>query len=165
MKIIRKVSQDDVWNHWKSVEGFTADDFRSDIRDPLPTDLDWALAVVEESDVDLLFVISSDDWRKEGLCIPDFKLSTAIVNYSRTSSADGKYADIHTKEKLFVANLNALDTKLFLVAPSIEGPFTLIEGNKRAIALGKLGNLVGLETFCGISPEIKDYHWARCSHE
>ena len=165
MKIIKKVSQDDVLNHWKSVEGFTTDDFRSDIRDPLPTDLDWALAVVEESDVDLLFVISSDDWRKEGLCIPNFKLATVVANYSRTSSPDGKYADIRVKEMLFASDLKALDTKLFLVAPSINGPFTLIEGNKRAIALSKLGKLVGLETFCGISPEIKGYHWARCSQE
>lgn len=165
MKIIRKVSQTDVWSHWKSVEGFTTDDFRFDIRGSLPTDLDWTLAVVEESDVDLLFIISSDDWRKEGLCIPDFKLSTAIVNYSRSSSADGKYGNIRAKEQLFASSLNLLDAKLFLVAPSIEGPFTLIEGNKRAIALGKLAKLVGLETFLGISPEIKDYLWAICSHK
>jgi len=40
-----------------------------------------------------------------------------------------------------------------------------IEGNKRAIALGKLRKIVGLEVFCGISPSIKDYLWARYSHE
>ncbi len=165
MKITKNVSQDEVWNHWKTVEGFTTDNFRSDIRDPLPTNLDWALAVVEKGDINSLFVISSDDWKQEGLCSSDFKLTTAITNYSNTQSSNGKYGDIRAKELLFTSNQSALDTKLILVSSSKEGPFTIIEGNKRAIALGKVERLIGLEIFCGISPSIKDYLWARYSRE
>lgn len=165
MKIIKNVSQDDVWNYWKTVEGFTTDDFRLDIRKPLPDDLDWVLAIVEKEDVDSFFIISSDDWKQEKLCNPDFKLITAITNYSNTPSSNGKYGDIRTKELLLSSDQNALDTKLILVSPSKRGPFTIIEGNKRAIALGKLRKIVGLEVFCGISPSIKDYLWARYSHE
>lgn len=165
MKIIKSIQQKDVWNHWKAVEGFASDDFRSDIRNPLPADSDWVSAVVEKGDIDSLFIISSDDWRQEGLCSSDFKLTTAITNYSNTQSSNGKYGNIRAKELLLISNQNTLDTKLILVSSSKEGPFTLIEGNKRAIALGKLGRLVGLKIFCGISPSIKDYLWVRYSHE
>lgn len=165
MKIVKKVNQDEVWNHWKIVEGFTTDDFRSDIRNPLPNDLDWVLAIVQKEDIDSLFIISSDDWKQERLCEPDFKLTTAIANYSNTRSSNGKYNDIRTKELLLSSDQKTLDTKLILVSPNKEGPFTIIEGNKRAIALGKLQKIVGLEFFFGISPAIKDYLWARYSHE
>ena len=165
MKIVKKVNQDEVWNHWKTIEGFTTNDFRSDIRNPLPEDLDWVLAMVEKEDIDSFFIISSDDWKQEGLCDPDFKLTTAITNYSSTPSSNGKYGDIRAKELLFSSGQNTLDTKLILVSPSKEGPFTFIEGNKRVIALGKLQKIVGLEFFFGISPSIKDYLWARYSHE
>lgn len=165
MKIVKKVNQDEVWNHWKSVESFTTDDFRSDIRNPLPDDLDWVLAIVEKEDVDSFFIISSDDWKQERLCGPDFKLTTAITNYSNTPSSNGKYGDIRAKELLLSSDQNALDTKLILVSPSKKGPYTIIEGNKRAIALGKLQKIVGLEFFFGTSPSIKDYLWARYSHD
>ena len=165
MRIVKDVKQDEVWNHWKTVEGFTTDDFRSDIRNPLPADLSWFLAKLEEEDISSLFIIPSDDWKQERVCDPNFKLTTAIKNYSNTPSSNGKYGDIRAKETVLSSNSNMLDTKLILVSESKVGPFTILEGNKRAIALGQLGKMIGLEIFCGISPRIKDYVWARYSHK
>ena len=161
MRIIKDVKQDEVWNHWKTVEGFTSDDFRSDIRNPLPTDFNWFLAILEKEDINSLFIISSDDWKQERVCDPDFKLTTAIKNYSNTPSSNGKYGDIRTKEAVLSSNSNVLDTKLILVSESKVGPFTIIEGNKRAVALGRLNKIEGLEIYLGVSSEVKDYFWSR----
>lgn len=163
MEISRDAQQDEVWNHWKTVEGWTDDTFRSDIRDRLPPDLIWFLTRLEIEDINSLFIISSDDWKDERLCDPNFKLMTAITNFSNTQSSCGKYGDIHRKEALLSSNQNGLNTKLILVSSSQEGPFTIIEGNRRAVALGKLGMLVGLDVFCGISTGVNDYYWARYS--
>ena len=45
-----------------AVENIADPNFRGDIRDPLPTDLNWYLAEIQKSDVDSMFILSSDDW-------------------------------------------------------------------------------------------------------
>jgi len=136
---------------------------RADIILPLVAyaDLEWSLVELEGADLDKLYIISSDDWRVDGLCIPDFKLVTAISSYQKSTRSDGKFADIKAKEDIFVTNPSALDTKFIFVATKQGGPFTLIEGNKRSVALGNLEKLVGLEVFLGTSPAIKNYVWSR----
>lgn len=163
MKIIKEINQDEILNHWKRVENFSNNDFRSDIRDPLPNDLQWYVASIETLDIGKIFIISSDDWRGDHLCVPNFKLLTAISNYKVSLNNTEKYDNIRKKEIIFKNDLNGIDTKLIFVAPSKNGPFTIIEGNKRAIALGCLGGLTSLEIFLGVSSEIKKYCWARYS--
>jgi len=163
MKIIKEIKQDEAWDHWKKVENFSNSDFRLDIRKPLPTDLQWYTAFLETPDIGKVFIISSDDWKGDHLCVSDFKLLTAMSNYKVSLNNMGKYDDIRKKEIIFKNDLNGIDTKLIFVAPDTNGPFTIIEGNKRAIALGCLGKLNNLEIFLGVSSEIKHYCWARYS--
>jgi len=163
MRIIRKVNQDEVWTHWKKVENFNNDNFRSDIRDPLPLDLNWYLSILESTDINKIYVISSDDWKNEFLCVPDFKLLTALSNYKLFNYNIGKYKNICEKEALFKNDKNVLDKKFIIVAPKQDGPFTVIEGNKRMIALANLGVLSDIEVFLGLSSRINDYKWARYS--
>ncbi len=163
MKLIREIQQIKVWDHWKETEGFSNDNFRSDIRNPLPGDLKWYLACLEISDIEKMNIISSADWRDDRLCVPDFKLLTAMSNYKTSVNTLGKYDDIRKKERFLKNDLSAMDTRLIIVAPDIKGPFTIIEGCRRAIALSSLGKLSGLEIFIGISPGIKDYKWTRYS--
>ena len=164
MKKIKSVTQGEVFSHWALVE---KDNFlrRGELISPLVSygDVHWFLAEIEEKDADLLFIISSDDWRRDGLCNPDFRLTTAVSNYANQPHSLDKLKDIEAKETLFASDLKALDTKLILVSISKSGPFTIIEGNKRAVALGKLKKLVGLQIFLGISPNVSDYWWARYS--
>ena len=164
MKVINQVNQSEVFNHWEKVEKISIAQ-RADIILPLVAyaDLEWSLVRLEGVDLDKLYIISSDDWRDDGLCVPDFKLTTAINNYQGSTKSQGKFADIAAKEQVFASNSNALDTKFVLVSIDQNGPFTLIEGNKRSVALGNLGKLTGLEMFLGTSPAIKNYVWSRYS--
>jgi hypothetical protein len=164
MKIIQKIEQNKVWDHWKKVEKFSDDNFRSDIRNPLPSDLMWFQAKIEDIDLEKIYIISSDDWKLDKLCEPDFRLISAIISYQVSTHNVAKYGDIRRKEFILKNNLNIIDTKLIIVAPCKAGPFTIIEGNKRAVALGSIGKIVDIEIFLGISSGITDYCWARYSH-
>lgn len=162
MKIIHKVLQSEVFSHWEKVEKINIVQ-RADIVFPLVAynDLVWSLAEVESSDIDKLYICSSDDWRVDGLCVPDFKVATAIENYKKSDKSQGKYENIKAKEDVFMRDLFGLDTKLILVTDNISGPFTLIEGCKRSVALGSLQKLSGLKVYIGVSYVIKSYIWAR----
>jgi hypothetical protein len=162
MKIIKSVTQSEVFSHWEKVEKISITQ-RADIVFPLIAygDLIWNLAKVEDADVEKIYICSSDDWKSDGLCVPDFKLTTAIENYKKSDFSQGKYADIKAKEEIFLRDINGLDTRLILVGDNLDGAFTLIEGCKRSIALGNLEKLVGLEIYVGISPAIKSYIWSR----
>src|SRR3989344_5136123 len=162
MKIISKVSQGYVFNHWEKVEKISIYN-RSDIILPIIAynNLIWNLCEIEEKDISKIFICSTDDWKTDGLCIPDFKLITAIDNYHKRFFNEGKYANIKQKESIFSKNIHALDTKLILVSSSNTGPYTIIEGCKRSVALGSLNKLTKLQVFVGISKFIKNYVWAR----
>ena len=162
MQFIKTVSQVEVFSHWEAVEKRSIWE-RSDIVFPLVAydDLEWSLSKIEDTDVEKIYICSSDDWLTEGLCYPDFKLTTAIENYKKSNFSYGKYLDIKAKEDIFEKDNNGLDTKLILVADNPAGPYTLIEGCKRSVALGKLNKLVGLEIYLGISFGIKSYVWSR----
>ncbi len=164
MIIIKDVEQEEVLDHWVKVEKLTDISSRKDIVDPLRTieDLRWSLAKIEEPDVGNIFIISSDDWKQDGLCKEDFKLMTAAQNVD--SNSGGKHSNILEKQNIFESGSNILDTKLFLVADNIKGRFTLIEGNKRSVALYRLNKIVGLEVYIAISKAIREYVWARHSY-
>jgi len=168
MKIIKTVSQSEVFDHWGRVERINiAQGARSDIISPLLScsNLKWHLADLEKSDLASLYIISSDDWRNEGLCVPDFRLLTVVENYNQSKKQSGKFKNIKAKEDILNTNPDVLDTRLILVSDDKAEAYTLIEGNKRAIALAAIGRLVGLEVYLGISPAIKDYIWCRHTYK
>jgi len=162
MKIIESVTQGEVFSHWEKIEKRSIWQ-RADIVFPLVAyaDLTWSLTEIESADIEKLYICSSDDWQAEGLCFPDFKLVTAIDNYKKSNFSYGKYADIKGKENVYVKSVNDLDNKFILVADSITGPFAIIEGCKRAVALGKLDKLTGNEVYLGTSPSIRSFVWTR----
>lgn len=108
-------------------------------------------------DINKIYICSSHDWSAEELCVPDFKLNTAIANYKKSNFSQGKYADIKAKEDIFSKDLTGLDTKFILVSDDTNGQYTLIEGCKRSVALGSLNRLVGIKVYLGTSPYIKTY--------
>ena len=162
MKILKSVKQGEVFSHWERVEKISILN-RQDIVLPLLAynDLVWNITEIEDADINKIFICSSDDWLQDGLCIPDFRLGTAIANYKKSDFSSGKYADIKAKENIFEKDLNELDTKLILVADNPEGPYTLIEGCKRSVALGNLGKLASIKVYLGVSSYIRTYVWAR----
>jgi len=159
VKIVKIVSEDEVWIHWKKVEGHISDQFRWDIRGRLPDDIQWYLAEIEEEDIEKIFIISSDDWRA---ITRTFRVIDS-VNSLYQGIIDEKTDNILRKKALYEKDLDALDRKFILVSPSIEGNFTIIEGNKRVVALHSINRLIGNRIYLGISKKIIDYVWARYS--
>jgi len=161
MKIIKTVEQKEVWDHWKKIEGFSNDNFRTDIRNPLPTDPKWHLSLLESIDIEKLYIISSDDWR-------DVSKNTFLVkNVAENLETDSLNKDTiriinNIKEKInFIKRGGIFDTRLIIVTDNLGGPYTIIEGNKRAVALLSCNLLTEKEIYLGISNNICNYVWAR----
>jgi hypothetical protein len=64
MKLLISVSQDYVWRHWMGIQKTKDVNFHSDIRNPIPEDIQCYTAEIEEHDIDCLYIISSGDWIK-----------------------------------------------------------------------------------------------------
>lgn len=158
LKIVKNCSANEVWSHWRRVEGFSNPYFRWDVRGILPSNIESYFAQIEEKDLEKMFFISSDDWKKLSETFRLFDVVDAIDHVD-----DEKVKNILDKEEIYQKDIDALDRKFILVAPSIKGNFTIIEGNKRAVALQRLGKLVGNQIYLGISNGIKEYWWARYS--
>jgi len=166
MKFLHDVKQSEVFDHWRKVENIKeplCKSYRRDIISPLIKygDVKWGLFEIEEEDIDLIYQISSDDWSREGLCIPNFKLSTVVKNYVEKQFSGEKFQNIKEKEKIYSLDIDALDSRFILVSSSFGGPFTILEGNKRAVALGKLDKIIGLNAYLGLSEKIEGYFWTR----
>ena len=165
MKKLHEVLQFDVWQHWMSIENCSNLDFRSDIRDPLPEDLTWYLAEIEEEDLNRLFIISSDDWTD--ISGGTFRVLDVVNRLNlRSENPDTQRIinDIRKKMK-FLDSGGELDTRLIAVTncPDLGGPFTLIEGNRRTVTFCVRKAIVGCQIFVGTSPAIISYGWARQS--
>ena len=163
MRPIRLVTQDEVWEHWQRVENHASPDFRRDIRDAMPSDLQWTLCEVEQHDVDRLFIISSEDW------------SDISGGSFRAADVEARL-DLPTKQQdtLRIANSirgtinylksgGQLDSQLIAITdnPSLLGPFTLMEGNHRCVAFIRCGILTGRSFFVGYSPATTACLWTR----
>ncbi|MEI6237240.1 MAG: hypothetical protein WCP03_01395 [Candidatus Saccharibacteria bacterium] len=166
MQIIKSVTEKEVFEHWKKVEKMVSwPGKRTNIVSIFENykDLIWYSGEIQIDDLDNMFIISSNDWKIDGLCVPDFKLATAINNFICLPNKTAKHKDIKLKQSIFKSNLNGLDKTLIMVGPSKLGPFTIIEGNKRSVALGSLQKLVGLNIYLGISSNFCDYIWSKYS--
>lgn len=157
MKPIKKVTQKEVWDHWKKVEGHQGKVWREDIKSPLPNDLIWALAEITEEDIPKIYIISSTDWLK---ITPKYKLLDAVDSLVRNIKNE-KIDNIKLKRSVYQENLDGIDRRLILVCPNPAGNFTIIEGNKRAVALQSIKKLAGTQIYLGYSKGINYYWWSR----
>ena len=177
MRIVRSVTQDEVWDHWFRTENYgrykpltgeslkqEIEDWRSDIKSPLPSDTRWHEAVIEQADVSRLFIISSDDWAD--ISGHTFLVSSVAANLDAAfSNEDSLRISSNVKKKLsFLESGGTLDARLILVSDKVSGPFTVIEGNRRAVALLCLNKLVGTKIYLGISRGITNYVWSRYAY-
>jgi len=163
MKILRTVSEREVWQHWQKVEGHQSSDFRSDIRGVLPKDLSWHLCQIERQDISKFYIISSEDWR-------DISAHTYraldVVQRFRLNSENPDAQRLATDILQKVAFLNSggqLDTRLIAVtdSPSLLGPYTFLEGNRRLVAFMSRNSVEGSEIYLGHSLDVRHYWWAR----
>ena len=157
MRIIRECTIDEVVAHWRDVEQWRVPISRTDILDPLPDDIRWYEAEIQTADIDNLFIISSDDWRT----ITDSFRVNDTVEILDSGLQDKKITIINRYRACFEKTLNSKYRRLIIVSPSFEGNFTILEGNKRAVALSSINQLRGTPVFLGVSSDIEHYGWAR----
>ncbi|MEM7810373.1 MAG: hypothetical protein AAF532_02700 [Planctomycetota bacterium] len=156
MKSIRSVDAEEVYGYWREWEGVPPGrELRGDITRPLPQDVVWCRAVLEGQDASGLYLISSDD-------LGAISRKSFLVREAAENVKSGFRDSDHS---LRLDNLlerdDGFDPRLVVVSDSIEGPFTIIEGNHRAILMEMDGTLVGQEIYLGMSSAIRDYTWAR----
>jgi len=163
MIIQNSIPERAVWDHWMIVEHHVNINFRKDIRGILPQNTFWFSAKLEDKDLDKLFIISSDDWKD--ISDNTFKVLRVSENINKQSiNKDTQRLSEDIKRKInFINSGGKLDNTLFLVAVSEDGPFTLIEGNRRAVAFNFLNIIMDCPVFLGISLEMNKYLWARYS--
>jgi hypothetical protein len=177
MQIIRPVEKQDVWEHWYRTENQSKSDvldknilrkeiesWRGDIKANLPTDLKWYMAVLEESDIHKLFLISSEDW--ELVSEKTYLVSTVSKNIECSyHDVDSIRIIYDIKKKIsFLKGGGKIDTRLIIVSDELSGPYTTLEGNKRSVALYNLQRIVGTEVHLGLSNNIKNYNFAHYTY-
>lgn len=173
MIIKKTVAQTQVWDHWFKVEQpkqhaslagsaleQAASLWRGDIKGPLPGGLVWYEAEIEQGDIESLHIISSSDWA-------DISQQTFLVKKiadnlkGNFTNEDSIRISKDIKNKLlYLEGGNTFDTQFVLVSDKISGPFTILEGNRRAVALLVLKMLVGTQVCLGLSTGIKQYVWS-----
>jgi hypothetical protein len=159
-KLIKTCSQEEVWRHWNKIEKHeSVNTWRWDIKSPIPLDIKWYVAEIEERDVNNIYIISSDDWKT---ITKSFKL-LEVVDALNKGIYDDKITNILEKKVIYQKDIDGLDRTFVFVSPSVDGNFTILEGNKRAVALQSLNKLVGNHIYLGISRKIEQYLWARYS--
>jgi hypothetical protein len=166
MRPIEKVSQDTVWEHWRQVEGLDSLITRSDILDTLPKDLQWYRCIIQPIDIRRLYVISSQDWHH--ISGRTFRVLDAARNIENNS---GDIKPLHIIENIrekvrFIKSGGELDRGLITItdSPSLSGPFTIIEGNRRSVAFACCRMLSGNTVFVGTSPGVVDCTWAKAPY-
>ncbi len=129
----------------------------------------WYSATIEEKDLEKINIISSHDWEHEvRLCEnEDYKVSTASKNLnSKKENIDN--ASLKRLERIqgmidTIKAGNTFDHKLVLVGTSLDGPFTVIDGNHRSVALFHSKKFVGITVYYYMYPGSPFYQWSYMS--
>ena len=155
MKIVSVTGEDAMLAHWRDCEGIPPErPVRPDIlHDGFPRDARWYRAEIEHEDIAKIFMISVCDLGP--ISRDTWLLSTAARNY-----ADGFTDDDHTLRIQKLLARPSFDPRVIVVAHDLDGPYTIIDGNHRAIILLTRNQLVGQECFLGIHPRIRKFDHA-----
>lgn len=174
MRFFNRVEQFQVWNHWFKIENpnidnsFTGDtleskieNWRKDIKKPLPRNISWWEAEIEDRDIIGLYIISSDDWSdiSQGSFLVRIVSENLHSNYTNCDSI--RLSEDIKKKVSFLKSGSTFDTKFIAVSDSCSGPVTFMEGNRRAVALCYLKRLADVTIYLGITEQITNYQWAR----
>ncbi len=85
-----------------------------------------------------------------------WKLETTAENY-----AGGFYdADHSLRFEKLLAKVPPFDTRLTLVSDAVAGPYTIIDGNHRAVLLLAQDRLIGAKVYLGVHPAISQFDHA-----
>ena len=156
MKITREVTWDtDVFPCWRRSAN-NAPRPNSDVWRPLPSGIRWFEAELEETDIDLLYLIGSAD------LMQTFG-SYRICRITRSQEGQDEF-NHRNRIRAIVAALRRDQhiERPILVGDSALGPFVIIDGNHRCLAHHVEQRVVGLKVYCGVvAGLLRGYCWAR----
>ena len=128
----------------------------SDVWGNLPQNVCWLVANIDDIDTSRLYVIGSSDWMET---FGTYKVQDIAAKPSSTT--DDKYKHNSRIKGIGVAySLGKNLEPIILVCHSGEGPFVVVDGNHRAVAMQKEGLLVGKQVFVGMHARMgTEFNW------
>lgn len=149
MKIIKKVNPNIVYNHWEMID--TNDN--SLLRDQMVSaKTEFFIGQIERKDLKNINIIYSTDWLfKHKLALNGNKMDFSINNVTRQYKKQRCKSD---NERV----LEILSREAYLKTKKCEFPvilthnmkdFTIMEGNRRCVALNAMSRLVGQKVYIG----------------
>lgn len=107
-------------------------EWRKPLLERLPSEIDWMLIELEDGEFDELRVIREIGWEKTfGVGKTVKEVALAVRNNVQEFGGVGFDLFFKIKEKIGIQQFN---DKIILISPDINPPYTIIEGNHRAIA-------------------------------
>jgi hypothetical protein len=168
MKNLVHVHADEVLGAWRRLEGIgPPESLRTDIlNSTFPHATEWFVADIEQSDLDLMYMIPVDDFGI--LSNHTWELRSAADYFSETFFA-GNYDQSHPDHAKRLGRLLEWKdrdcSRLIIVSDSVAGPFTILDGNHRAVLRAHAHNLIGATVYLGLHSQIRAFSWARHSFE
>lgn len=160
MKFGRAIEWEQVFSSWRGPVPAEAAP-NADVWGALPPGVAWFECEIETCDLARLFVIGSPDWQET--------FGTHALAGIATSPLlnDDRY---HHRERILgIASACArgrIYSPPIITAHSGHGPFVIIDGNHRAVALQRLGLLLGQRVYLGCHPQMGQifqwFRWAFC---
>lgn len=121
------------------------------VSEALPPGLVWWRAKVEASDIPLMHLLGALDWE---LAYGTYRLPRVA---QRRSTRDDLFCHEQRIAQLQIAlDAGADMAALHVVAPAVGGPYVLVDGNHRAVALLRHGALVDQPVYLGVHPQIEE---------
>ena len=158
MDIINPVASPLVYQHWQRV-----DDRGLHTKIANQFHPSWFEARIEAVDFEHIYVIYAIDWQAQLMCTNnDYRLISTVNNYRMLPNNNPLKDQILVRRAAIERQDPRIDLKLFLLCSDLaNGPYTILEGNKRAVALLDLNKLIGLNIYIGHSigftPESSGY--------
>ena len=176
MKIVQQVEWENaVLPAWQRVVGNPKPNWDVAGMLLLHPNLRWYQGIVEENDLSTIHAIACSSWT------PVFGPRRILAEMARQQidgipdiRSDGRTDDRKHRSKILdmereIENGRVFDP-LILVSHSLSGPFVVLDGNHRAIALFRRNRLAGSTVYFGVDAELtedfghdnkKTFHWYR----
>lgn len=131
---------------------------RSQIIEKLPAQLDWYEAIIEEEDVERLFLLPTWDWFLDSG--QTFQLIRVPSHLSPIRGHRFLMMPNHHK-KIERIPLSENSQPVFIaIASKQNGPYTIIEGTHCAIKFLMMNRLIGTRCFLGLCDDLSRCYWS-----
>jgi hypothetical protein len=149
------VAEEQVFEDWRAYEGRPSTaPIRTDIiHAGFPRDAIWHDGEIEAEDVPKLFLISVGD-------LGPFSKNTWSLEITAQNYSAGFQDSDHSLRFEKLRKNSPFATRLVVVSDTLNGPFTIIDGNHRAVLLSVDNRLIGTRIHLGVHPQIRYFDHA-----